>query len=203
MRTRIALIGLLVVLAGCVAQANHDVRDGDIVFHTSRSTQSAAIQKATHSPYSHMGLVLYRAGQPYVVEAIGPVKYTPLAEWIKRGVGRKFVVKRLRDATETLTPDAVGKLRAASHSLEGRPYDLAFAWSDDRIYCSELVWKVYDRAMGIQLGDLQPLRTLDLSDPMVRAQLTERYGDTLPLEEPVITPAAMFSASALETVPFR
>src|SRR5262249_31593069 len=152
------------------AQASLDVRDGDIVFQTSRSTQSAAIQRVTHSPYSHMGLVLFRDGKPYVWEAIGPVKYTPLAEWVARGVGGKCVVKRLRDAS-VITPQAVDKLREAIQQFEGRPYDLTFAWSDDRIYCSELVWKVYDRALGIEIGDLQPLRSLDLSDSSVRAKL--------------------------------
>jgi len=203
MRTGVATIGLALLLTGSVAQASAAVRDGDIVFQTSRSAQSAAIQKATHSPYSHMGLVLYRNGQPFVLEAVDPVKYTPLARWVQRGVGRKFVVKRLRDATHTLTPDAVAKLREAAKGFVGRPYDLAFAWSDDSIYCSELVWKIYDRALGIRIGQLHPLRRLDLSDPIVRAKLKERYGDRLPLDEPVISPAAMFGASTLETVPVR
>jgi hypothetical protein len=202
MRTEASLILIAIVVSGCGAQAAPDVRDGDIVFQTSHSSQSAAIQRATHSPYSHMGMVLHRNGKPYVLEAVGPVKYTPLAEWIARGVGGKCVVKRLSDV-RVMTPQAVKKLREAAQSLEGKPYDLAFAWSDDRVYCSELVWKLYDRALGIDIGQLQPLRTLDLSDPVVRAKLHERYGKNLPLEEPVITPAAMFNAGVLETVPAR
>jgi permuted papain-like amidase YaeF/Yiix C92 family enzyme len=203
MRSGVTTIGLAVLLAGCVSQASPTVRDGDIIFQTSRSSQSAAIQKATHSPYSHMGLVLYRDGQPYVLEAIGPVQYTPLARWVERGVGGKFAVKRLRDTKHVLTPAAVEKLRGAAKSFEGRPYDPAFAWSDERIYCSELVWKVYDRALGIEIGELEPLRALDVSDPMVREKLQERYGETLPLDELLISPAAMFSASVLETVAVR
>jgi len=200
-RARVGALGLSVCLAACTARADPGVREGDIVFQTSRSAQSSAIQKATHSPFSHMGLVLFREGRPYVLEAIGPVKYTPLAEWVERGVGRKVVVKRLRDAPSVLTPKAVEKLRASGQSFLGKPYDLVFAWSDDRIYCSELVWKIYDRALGIDIGRLQPLRTFDLSDPVVRAKMNERYGDELPLDEPVISPAAMFDASALVTVP--
>ena len=65
-----------------------------------RSSQSLAIQRATHSPYSHMGLVLYRDGRAFVLEAVATVRYTPLAEWIDRGVGRHFVVRRLRDWPE-------------------------------------------------------------------------------------------------------
>ena len=64
------------VLAGCGAAPPAALRDGDIIFHTSRSAQSLAIQRATHSPYSHMGLILYRNGQPYVFEAVGPVRCT-------------------------------------------------------------------------------------------------------------------------------
>ena len=191
-----------VLLIGRLAQASPDVRDGDIVFQTSHSAQSAAIQRATHSPYSHMGLILYRGGKPCVLEAIGPVKYTPLAEWVARGVGGKYVVKRLRGAG-AITSQGVEKLRAAAKSLEGKPYDLVFGWSDDQIYCSELVWKLYDRALDIKLGELQPLRTLDLSDPVVHAKLKERYGENPPLDEPVITPSAIFDASVLETVPIR
>lgn len=36
------------------------LREGDLIFHTSLSAQSQAIQLATHSPYSHCGL-LYKA----------------------------------------------------------------------------------------------------------------------------------------------
>ena len=200
MRTGVATIFLGLLLTGCTARASPEVRDGDIVFQTSQSTQSAAIQAATRSPWSHVGLVLFRDGEPYVLEAIGPVKYTPLTAWVARGVGGECVVKRLSDA-HAMTPQAVEKLREAARPLEGKPYDFTFEWSDDRIYCSELVWKIYDRALGIDIGELQPLRTLDLSSPAVRAKLDERRGDNLPLDEPVMTPAAMFDSGALETVP--
>lgn len=39
------------------------LRDGDLIFHTSQSAQSQAIQLATHSPYSHCGIVYKNAGQ--------------------------------------------------------------------------------------------------------------------------------------------
>jgi hypothetical protein len=46
----------LLIWAGVGASASAaPLRDGDIIFHTSRSAQSVAIQHATHSPYSHVG----------------------------------------------------------------------------------------------------------------------------------------------------
>jgi hypothetical protein len=199
----VALATLIALTTACGARPLPAVHDGDIVFHTSRSAQSRAIQLATHSPYSHMGIVLHRGGQPYVLEAVATVRYTPLAEWIERGVGGRFVVKRLEKAGTVLTPAALRAVRRQARRMEGRPYDLTFEWSDDRVYCSELVFKLYDRSLGIRIGDLQKLGDLDLSAPEVRAKLEERYGEGIPLEEPVITPAAIFASPALRTVAER
>jgi len=172
-------------------------RDGDIIFHTSRSSQSAAIQRATHSPYSHVGIVFIRDGKPYVFEAIATVRYTPLAAWIARGDGGRYVVRRLK---QTPTPAQLAKLHSAARSFEGKPYDLYFEWSDERIYCSELVWKMYDQALGLKLGKLQKLREFDLTDAAVKAKMYERYGARVPLDEPVISPGAQFASPLLETV---
>jgi hypothetical protein len=195
------LAGILLSLAvlGCTARAGYTPRDGDIVFHTSRSAQSLAIQLATKSPYSHMGIVYVRDGKPFVFEAVQPVKLTPLDDWTKRGEGGHFVVKRLRDADARLTVDTLRKMRAVGEQLAGRDYDPYFEWSDDRIYCSELVWKVFERGAGIELGELQTIADFDLSHPAVQAKVRERYGDDVPLDEIVVSPAAIFGARDLET----
>ena len=49
-------------------------------------------------------------------------------------------------------------MRQVGESFRGRPYDLTFEWSDERIYCSELVWKIYERALGIEIGPPQRSR---------------------------------------------
>lgn len=193
-------MGLL--LFGCLlltnsAHAAPALRDGDIIFHTSRSAQSAAIQRATHSQYSHVGIILHRGGEPFVFEAIATVRYTRLSEWITRGDGGRYVVKRL---ARQLTPEQAAQLRVVARQFEGKPYDLYFEWSDERIYCSELVWKMYQQALGVQLGALQKLREFDLSDPVVKAKMRERYGSRVPLDEPVISPGAQFASPLLSPV---
>jgi uncharacterized protein YycO len=196
----IATIVALAILGPGVSRADAGLRDGDIIFHSSRSGQSAAIQRATHSPYSHVGLVLYRDGKPFVFEAIATVRYTPLANWVARGDGGRYVVKRLKTP---MTSAQALKLRTAAEKYANKPYDLYFEWSDARIYCSELVWKAYRDALGIELGARQKLREFDLSDPAVRAKMRERYGTRVPLDEPVISPAAQFESPLLETVVSR
>jgi hypothetical protein len=176
------------------------VLDGDLIFHTSRSAQSAAIQRATHSAYSHMGVVFIRRGKPFVFEAVSTVRFTPLEAWVARGNGGHFVLKRLRDSKSLLDRTGVEKLTAVAQTFRGRRYDLTFEWSDERIYCSELAWKLYDRALGVRIGALQKLRDFDLQDPVVRKKLRERYGSRLPLDEPVISPSSMFDSDLLVTV---
>lgn len=190
-------LGTLLLSLSLTAGAG-GLHDGDIVFQTSRSGQSAAIQRATHSPYSHVGLVLFRDGEPFVFEAIATVSYTPLAAWTRRGDGGRYVVKRLN---RPLTDSEVAKLHAAARNFDGKTYDLYFEWSDERIYCSELVWKMYEEALGLKLGKLQKLREFDLADPVVKAKLRERYGTQVPLDEPVISPAALFASPLLKPVP--
>lgn len=182
------------LLAAGPLHAAEPLRDGDVIFHTSRSTQSLAIQRATHSPWSHVGVVFFRDGQPFVYEAIATVRYTPLETWTARGDAGRYVVKRLR---RPLDAKQVAKLRSAAKSFEGKPYDLYFEWSNRRIYCSELVWKLYHDAIGVELGELQQLRAFDLTDPAVRAKMKERYGDRVPLDEPVISPAGLFASPLL------
>lgn len=175
-------------------------RPGDIIFHVSRSAQSEAIQRATGSRYSHVGLVESGPGGLVVLEAVQPVKRTPLAEWIARGVDGHFVVKRLARADALLTPAAIEQLQRVGSRFVGKRYDMAFGWSDARIYCSELVYKVYHEALGIEVGRIQQLREFDLDSPVVRAALAERYGSKIPLDEPVVSPAAIFDSPALITV---
>lgn len=173
------------------------LRDGDIIFQSSQSSQSRAVELATRSPYSHMGMVFLLHGRAYVFEAAERVKFTPLDQWVSSGVHGKYVVMRLRDADRLLTAPVRQRLLAIARQYEGRPYDLYFEWSDRRIYCSELVWKIYRRALGLTVGQTQRLREFDLAPPAVRHKLRERYGDRVPLDEVVISPAAVYASPLL------
>lgn len=171
--------------------------NGDIIFQTSRSQQSKAIQLATHSPYSHCGLVYKHDNEWFVFEAVQPVKSTPLNQWIKRGKGESFVLKRLRNRDEILTKSVLKEMEVLSKKFQGKNYDLTFEWSDDKMYCSELVWKIYKRTTGLEIGTLQKLKDFDLSHPIVKQKMLERYANQIPLDEKVISPDAIFKSDLL------
>jgi hypothetical protein len=178
----------------------YEPQAGDIVFHSSLSKQSIAVQAATNSPYSHMGIVLLKNGKPYVFEAVQRVRYTPLEAWLNRGKAKHYVVKRLKSP---LTTVAISRLQKEAAHYEGKAYDLAFEWSDSRIYCSELVWKLYKSAVDIELAPLAKLGSFNLSNPAVKVKLKERYGNRVPINEPVIAPVAILESPLLITVAER
>lgn len=207
MPTRLPVLAFVVLLLAASAPVAFAedfnpriLRNGDLIFQTSRSGQSMAIQLATRSPWSHCGIVYVRDGDYYVYEASGKVKLSPLKRFIKKGDGRRFAVKRLRAADSLLTPENQKKLKAEGERFEGRPYDSFFGWADDRIYCSELIYKIYLNALGLRIGVTRKLRDFDLAHPAVAAKMKERYGAAPPLEEVVIAPSDMYLDSSLVTV---
>ena len=176
------------------------LRDGDIIFQISQSSQCIAIQRATGSKYSHCGIIYIENGNHYVYEAVQPVKLTQLNKWIARGKNKHYVVKRLKNADKVLTPSVLHKMKTEGEKFYNKDYDLTFEWSDDKIYCSELVWKIYKRGANIEIGNLQKLKEFDLTDDLVRQKLKERYGKNIPMDETVISPIAVFDSNLLETV---
>lgn len=179
---------------------NDEIKNGDIIFQTSLSGQSKAIQLATKSNYSHCGIIYKIKGQFYVFEAIQPVKNTPLDKWIARGKDGNYVIKRLKNADKVLTTNTLDKMKNEGEKFKGKNYDLTFEWSDDKIYCSELVWKIYQRAAGIEVGKLEKLSDFDLSNEAVMKKMKQRYGDKIPINEIVVSPAAIFDSELLKTV---
>ena len=170
-------------------------REGDVIFQTTTSSQSQAIKMATKSEYTHCGVILEKDGRLQVFEAVKKVRWTPLDEWVKRGVNRHYVLMRLK---KPLEPEALKTMRDSVSAYAGKDYDLFFQWSDDKIYCSELVWKLYRKA-GVELCKLRAFRDFDLDHEEVRKIAKQRYGrDLPPLDEPVVAPSDLMQCDMLE-----
>jgi len=195
---RVKIIGAVCLLAAVLAACSSaiDARDGDIIFQRSQSKQAQAIAAATHSDYTHTGIIFIEEGKPFVYEAVQPVIRTPIAEWIARGDRRHYVIKRLKDPSALDAPP----LKREVVSMLGKDYDWLFEWTDDKIYCSELVWKAYRRGLGIELGRPRTLKDFDLSHPAVQQLMRERYGANIPFAMQVVAPSDLFDSPLLVTV---
>jgi len=193
-RTPICLLVGLAALNLCAAA--EDVRDGDIIFQRSKSRQDQAISAATKSKYTHVGIIFFSEGRPFVYEASQPVTRTPLEAWTQRGRAGHYVIKRLKNPSKV----DFARVKKETDGFLGKDYDWLFGWSDDRIYCSELVWKAYQRGAGVELCAPRKLRDFDLSSQVVRDLMKARYGDKVPLEMDVVAPSDLFESKKLITV---
>ena len=177
-----------------------EFNNGDLIFQTSKSPQSNAIQLATKSKYSHCGIIYKIDGNFIVFEASSKVKKTPIKKWIESGKDHIYVVKRLKNASEILTSATLEKMKLISNKFNGKNYDSTFEWSDEKIYCSELIWKIYYQATGIEIGKLKKLKDFDLTSLKVKQIMANRYGVKIPLNNTVISPDDIFKSELLFTV---
>lgn len=181
-------------------KAMESLRDGDIIFQTSQSAQCEAVRIATNSKFSHCGIIFTIEGEYYVYEAVQPVKLTPFKQWISHGEQHNYLVKRLKNAAEILNPNTIEKMKSYGYQFKNKDYDLYFEWSDEKIYCSELVWKIYKNAAGITLCNLEKLESFNLENDKVKAILQERYGKNIPLKEEVVAPSQLVNSNQLITI---
>lgn len=177
------------------------VQEGDIIFQNSKSSQSKAIELATKSKYTHVGIIFKKSnGQYYVYEAVQPVKFTTLEKWIKRGDGSHFAIKRLKQSANILNEKNIKYLKQEALRHLGKNYDIYFGFSDEKMYCSELVWKIYKNALNIEIGKIKKLKDFDLSSDIVKSLMQERYKNHIPYNEKVISPQSIFESKNLELI---
>jgi hypothetical protein len=203
MRKLILITGVLLVffvLSSSVFyknKTNTSHKNGDIIFIVNPSGQGKAIQLATKSKYTHVGVIFFEDGKEVVYHAVEPVMKSTLKEFISMSADDKYEIKRLKDQT-LLTTEVINKMLATARSKLGLHYDLSFSWDDTEMYCSEYIWKIYNKALNINVGSLKPLKEFDLSHPAVKAKLTERYGKNIPLNENMISPGDIYNSELLE-----
>ena len=172
-------------------------QDGDIVFHESTSRQSPIIKLAQHSKWTHCGIVFHIGDKAYVYEAVAPVRYTPLKDWVARGRDGVYCAKRLKSP---LSASSIEKMKTVGAKYKGKHYDTLFQWSDNRMYCSELIWKIYFEGAGIEVCKPNHFSDYSISLPRVKKLIKERYGDKFDPSEQIVSPQAIFKSKLLKEV---
>lgn len=167
------------------------VKEGDVIFQTTQSRQSPLIQIATRSKISHCGIVVIRNGKPYVLETLNTLKLTPLDKFVARSKGGRYWLKRSNKENIKIKYD---------HYL-GKPYDVGFRLDNDIYYCSELVYDIYKKQLGIELckpkkiGDYLILCTENL--PKIKREMQRRG---IKKEQYAVAPVDIFDSDKLKTV---
>ena len=134
-----ALGGLM--MAYCQSPSVDALREGDVVFQISQSRQSKYVIFATGSTWSHCGIIIEKPDGLYVLEAAATVRLTPYDKW--KSKGRRGIVKARRYTDKPV------KIKYSKYL--GKPYDLAFRFDNNSWYCSELVYDIYKKQLGIEI----------------------------------------------------
>jgi uncharacterized protein YycO len=145
------------------------------------------------------GIVIKHAGRLMVLEAVQPVGITTVESFISHSRPGTFFAMRANTAP---TPESYRKARTWGMAQIGRNYDPRFLWDDHNLYCSELVWKIYQKS-GIELCPLRRFRDYDLNKPSVRKTIKQRFGgmDRVPMDEKVVAPSDIAASELLSEVP--
>ena len=168
-----------------------EVREGDVIFQTSQSEQSPLIQIGTRSKISHCGIIVMRGGKPYVLETLRTLVLTPLDKFIARGEEGKYWIKRSKK--ENI------KIRYSNYL--GKRYDLAFKFDNGRYYCSELVYDIYKKQLGIELAEPRQVKDylILFTDrlPKIKRAMKRRG---ISKKQYAIAPVDIFNSGHLESV---
>jgi Permuted papain-like amidase enzyme, YaeF/YiiX, C92 family len=199
---RLLLVLVLCIFSGCHPEktaaappAGYEPRAGDFVFQSlPHDPLVDAIEGSSGSPFSHCGIVKRSGGQWVVIEAIGPVKETTLSWWIAQGREGAFTACRLREPLAQKIPAII----SAAEKYEGRPYDIHYDMDDEKIYCSELLYKAVRDATGRKLGKIRKLGELNWQP--YEQVIRHIENGKLPLDREMITPRDFCEAPELQQV---
>lgn len=168
-----------------------NVKEGDVIFQTSQSEQSPLIQIGTRSMITHCGIVVMKGGKPYVLETQRTIVLTPFDKFIARGKDGRYWLKRSNK----------DNIKIKYNNYLGKPYDLAFKFDNGKFYCSELIYDIYIKQLGIELckpkkvGDYLILGTDEL--PKIEKAMKKRG---ITKEQYAVAPVDIFNSEHLNGV---
>ncbi|MEZ5691443.1 MAG: YiiX/YebB-like N1pC/P60 family cysteine hydrolase [Rickettsiales bacterium] len=210
--TFIVLVSCWVYVSAYSKPKLPELKNGDIVFQTISSPQTLAIMLASGTVYTHVGIVkIGDDGKPVIIEAIGPVREIDIDKWIEQGIGNFLTVKRYKG----LKPQEAERIFEAASKYYGRPYDFFFLFDDERIYCSELVYKAFKEGLGIELGVVEKVGDLNINNMAARKLIKQRWQkhplcqeagmdfskcNKVIMNQELVTPASVLRDSKLELI---
>ena len=168
-----------------------EVREGDIIFQTSPSSQSPLIQLGTRSKISHCGVIVIRNNKTYVLETSKTLVITPLDKFIARGVAGRYWIKRSKKEN----------VKISYRNYLGKPYDRSFKLDNNIYYCSELVYDIYKKQLDIELCEPRKVSNYLILGtnyiPKIKREMKTRG---ITMKQKVIAPRDIFNSDELEFV---
>jgi hypothetical protein len=192
---------------------NFELKPGDILFQDSDCGPFCeSIEKVTEgfkgSKFSHVGIVIpSKTHKLTVLEAItAGVVETPIDSFFNRSFDEshnsKVVVGRMKKEHAHLIPTAI---KYAKTKL-GAAYDEVFDISNEKYYCSELIYESFKHANENQ--PIFQLQKMTYKDPETNqlfpiwANYFQKLGVSIPEGDPGLNPGGMSQSKYLDIIHF-
>ncbi len=183
MKKKILILVLTALVFGWLySQLGNHSKLKEIVFQISNSKQSPLIAAATASQWTHCGVIVMKSGEPYVLEASSVVKLTSWHQWKKRGKGGITSMKRYTEKP----------IKIHYNQYLSKPYDLSFKFNNGKWYCSELVYDIYLKQLGVKLCEPRPI-----SDYHTAGKTKEMKKRGISMNQLAVAPSDLFNSKLL------
>ena len=183
-----------------IKKIEQNLQTGDLVFQYTNTRIAKITESVTESPVTHVGIVIRTKKGLRILEASRKVKFTSVTNFLRKSKNGWYTIWRRRDA---LTDKQKELLVKNSNHWIGKSYDSKFSWSSKEIYCTELVYKMYDE-IGIKISELETIgQVLDkTSSPLLSKYIKKVYGskNKVNREENILTPFKLLSSGELTPV---
>ena len=175
------------------------LRTGDIVFQYTKSGVSSITESITSSPITHVGIIIVEDNKVSVFEASNKVKFTKLKKFLLKSKNGWLAVKR---PAEELSIQQRKLLKENTKQWLNKPYDIKFSWSDEKIYCTELIYKMYEN-IGVKISDLQRISDIiedNEDNTILNSYIKKVYGKrkNVKQNEFILTPVLLFYSQKLK-----
>lgn len=174
----------VLLLCSCASRGTDltELKEGDIVFIESQSSQSPYVKLGTMSKWTHCGIVVDTPEGLKVLEASKTVRLTPYATFIGAAKNENWCVKR---------PKKTIKGPISYRKYLGQPYDIEFKFDNGKMYCSELVWLIY-KDNGIELCKPRKVSSFIMTRiPKVKKLMLKR---NISMSQTVVPPVDIYKA---------
>lgn len=158
--TTIFIILFFNALTTNAQQITSKLKEGDLVFQDlDCGALCDAIEAVTEGyqrrDFSHVAIIIKENSRLRAIEAIGTeVRTISIDSLFQRAPNaNKYLVMRLNEEYQSYCSGISKK----ALQYVGKKYDDRFIMNNDSLYCSELVYEVYNSTIKSQLFDLQPM----------------------------------------------
>jgi hypothetical protein len=144
----ICLISRLNILA-----STSNLRTGDVILLDMDCWSCSLIEDETAGPYSHSGVILEINGKIYVGQALSEVYLLDLKTFLAY-TKKKALHLRPKNINEY---DRLRLVSDYKNKFAGIIFDHAYEWGDDKLYCSEFIYKLLDGVLDFKNFGPRPM----------------------------------------------